>query len=274
MTGVCKERAWRRSTINNVRKYGVPPYTVVVVHGGPGAPGSVAAVARGLASSVGVLEPLQTSSSIEGQLRELASVLKEHARVPATLIGHSWGAILSYLTAARYPALVNKLILVGTPPLAAGKRLDLSLIWLSRLSEKQRTQFLSLEEFVYDGGKGDKSESMGRLFTLIARADSYDPIPSEDEVLEYQLDTNVSIIRELRQLMANGELVEMGTRIACPVVAVHGDYDPRPAAAVEGPLAGVIRDFKFVLLEKCGHYPWLERHARDRFYDILREEIA
>jgi pimeloyl-ACP methyl ester carboxylesterase len=57
------------------------------------------------------------------------------------------------------------------------------------------------------------------------------------------------------------------------VIAIHGDYDPHPAEGVQKPLSSVLRDFRFVLLEKCGHTPWLERQARESFYHILKEEI-
>ena len=40
-------------------------YKVALVHGGPGAPGSIAPVARELSKTCGVLEPLQTRASVE-----------------------------------------------------------------------------------------------------------------------------------------------------------------------------------------------------------------
>jgi pimeloyl-ACP methyl ester carboxylesterase len=98
----------------NLRRYGTPPFRVAVVHGGPGAPGSVAAVARELARDHGVLAPLQTAHSLVGQVEELGAVLTRAASRPVGLIGHSWGAWLAALLAARRPALVGKLILVGS----------------------------------------------------------------------------------------------------------------------------------------------------------------
>jgi pimeloyl-ACP methyl ester carboxylesterase len=259
--------------LKNVRFYGSRPYTVAVVHGGPGAPGSMAPVARELSKRICVLEPLQTKNSIDGQVKELVAVLRANATLPVTLIGWSWGATLSYITAARFPKLVKKLILIGMPPLKPEDRPDLTRIWLERFSEAERVEFLSLEESVWDGKNEDKSSSMGRLFRLIARGDSYAPIPSGDEVLEYQLDINVAIFRELNKKPADFDLISMGKMIKCPVVAIHGDFDPRPAWAVKETFSKVIEDFRFILLKKCGHYPWMEKFARDRFYDILNKEI-
>jgi len=41
--------------MKNLRKYGHKPFVVAVIHGGPGAPGEIAPVARELSSIRGVL---------------------------------------------------------------------------------------------------------------------------------------------------------------------------------------------------------------------------
>jgi len=259
--------------MKNFRTWGKPPYKVAIVHGGPGAPGSIAPVTRELSKDMPVLEPLQTKSSIDGQIAELADVLKKNAEIPVVLVGHSWGATLSYMTAARYPQLIDKLVLIGIPPLMLKDRPDLTATWLDRLSEKERVEFIALEKLVWDGDLANKSEPMGRLFRLITKAECCEMLPGKDEVLEYQVKANVFIFRELYKITEGTQLVELGRKILCPVTVIYGDYDPRPAAAVKEPLSRVIENFKFIMLEKCGHYPWLEKYARDEFFKILREEI-
>jgi pimeloyl-ACP methyl ester carboxylesterase len=260
--------------MEKVRKYGKPPFNVAVIHGGPGAPGSVAPVARELSTRWGVMEPLQSADTCEGQVLELKAVLEENAALPVTLIGHSWGAILSYITTARYPALVRKLILIGTPSFAGRYVADVFSDRLNRLTKKERAEVLSLEKFIWDGVEEDKSVSMGRLFRLLAKVDSYDLILGKDEVLEYQLDISISVGLELRKLLNGKDLLKIGRGIRCPLVAIQGDDDPRLAEGVRELLSRVLKDFRFILLEKCGHYPWLEKYARDRFYEILKGEIA
>jgi len=44
---------------------------VSIIHGSPGAPGYMGTVARELASDWGIMEPLQTVTSLEGQMQEL-----------------------------------------------------------------------------------------------------------------------------------------------------------------------------------------------------------
>ena len=69
-------------SVKNLRTYGNGPFSIVVIHGGPGALGSMASVAQELASDWGVLEPLQTATSLDGQIQELRTVLIGNGKLP------------------------------------------------------------------------------------------------------------------------------------------------------------------------------------------------
>jgi pimeloyl-ACP methyl ester carboxylesterase len=116
---------------------------------------------------------------------------------------------------------------------------------------------------------------MARYGDMMAKADTYAPLPPEKEPdpLPASEEINRKIWAEASGMRERGELLEMGSKIRCPVVAIHGDYDPHPAEGVREPLSGLIKDFRFILLGKCGHEPWLEKYARDEFYKILQNEI-
>jgi len=259
--------------MKHLRKYGSKPFSVAVIHGGPGAPGEMAPVARELSCIKGVLEPLQTATTLEGQVQELKAVLEKDGALPVTLIGFSWGAMLSFIFTARHPSLVKKLILIGSGAYEEKYAVNIVRTRLSRLSQEEREEALFLMKILSDPAIKDKNTPMARLGRLISKADSYDPLPQDSEILEYQYDIYQSVWEQARELRSSGKLLELGKRIKCPVVAIHGDYDPHLPEGVKGPLSRILKDFKFILLEKCGHYPWLERSARDRFYNILKNEI-
>jgi pimeloyl-ACP methyl ester carboxylesterase len=259
--------------MKNLRIYGKEPYRVAVIHGGPGAPGEMAPVARELSSLCGVLEPLQTAKTLEGQVKELKTVLGKNGALPVTLIGHSWGATLSFIFTARYPSFVKKLILIGGGPFEEKYAENIVIARLSRLSEEERAEVFSLTDVLDNPATEDKNTPMGRIGELWAKADSYAPLPHHSEALEYQYDINQNVWKEAKTLRSSGELLELGKQIQCPVLAIHGDYDPHLPEGVKDPLSRVLKDFRFILLEKCGHEPWIERFARDRFYDILKSEI-
>jgi len=259
--------------MKNLRKYGNKPFPVAVIHGGPGAPGEMAPVARELSSIMGVLEPLQTATNLEGQVRELKAILAKHAALPVTLIGFSWGALLSFIFTAQHPSFVGKLILIGSAPYEEKYALNIMQTRLSRLSEQERERALFLMQTLNDPAIQDKNTPLALLGKLLSKADSYDPLPHDDQILECRYDIYRGVWGQASELRSSGKLLKLGKRIKCPVVAIHGDYDPHPAAGVVEPLSRTLKDFRFILLEKCGHRPWLERSARDRFYNILKQEL-
>ena len=256
-----------------VRKWGPGPYRVAVIHGGPGAPGEVAPVARELSSMRGVLEPFQTEMTLDGQVQELRSILLEHGTPPVVLIGFSWGAYLSWLLTARYPALVSKLVLIGCPPFEEQYAAAITQTRLGRLPKQTLAEAQGLLAKLNEPDCGDKNVSLARLGTILARADAYDPSSSEDEAFHCQYDIFRGVWDEASELRGKQILLQMAKRITCPVVAIHGDFDPHPAAGVNDPLSRELKDFKFVLLEKCGHRPWIERNASENFFKLLVGEI-
>jgi len=231
-----------REYINNPRKYGSAPFRVAVIHGGPGGAGEVAPVARELSAERGILEPLQTAMSVSGQAEELKLLLENNAGLPVILIGYSWGAWLSIILAAKYPSLAAKLILVGSGPFEAKDADATSRTRLDRMKK----------DYV---------------------PDAYNPIDGPDEETDFRPDIFKSVWKEAAELRKSGKLIEIVKDVRCPVVAIHGDYDPHPAEGVRRPLSAILKDFRFILLEHCGHKPWIEKAARERFYSVLRDEL-
>jgi len=233
----------------------------------------MAPVVRELATDWGVLEPLQTATSVAGQTDELRAVLIERAALPVTLIGWSWGAMLGYILAAHYPAMVAKLIMVGSGVYEEQYAAGIEPTRLSRLDEAEKREARSLMASLNNPAVGDKAILLARLGEIFTKADSYHPLTLDSELLEVQYHVYHSVWAEVLELRRSGQLLALGKQIQCPVVAVHGDYDPHPAAGVHRPLAAVVRDFRFIRLRQCGHQPWIEREARDKFFSLLREEL-
>jgi pimeloyl-ACP methyl ester carboxylesterase len=258
-----------------LRTYGVVPFRVAVLHGGPGALGSMAAVARTLSAQWGVLEPLLAALSIDGQVEDLRTLLDRHATAPVSLIGSSWGAMLGFIFAARYPDLVSKLILVGSGPYEARYAVGIDHIRSNRLSDEDRRREMVLVAALNDPAVEDKDGIFAQLGRLSAQTDTYDPIglKAVETDLEVHFDVFAGVWPEASALRANGQLLALGEQIHCPVVAIHGDYDPHPSEGIREPLSRVLPDFRFILLQRCGHEPWIERHARDEFYRLLRTEL-
>jgi pimeloyl-ACP methyl ester carboxylesterase len=237
----------------------------------------MAPVARELSRGHGVLEPIQTTATLGGQVDELKRLLEAHGDLPVTLIGFSWGAWLSFIVAARYPKMVKKLILVGSGPFEEQYVTALQSTRMSRLSAEERTEFDAIIEALGDPVTGDKSMLLARLGTLTSKTDQVDPIPNaseETDRVDIQGDIFQAVWDDAAELRRSGKLLALGQDIECPATAIHGCYDPHPAAGVEKPLSAVLGDFQFILLKGCGHTPWIERLARNEFYGILERELG
>ena len=260
--------------MNNLRTHGSAPFRVALIHGGPGAPGTMAPVARELAAEYGVLEPLQTEDTLEDQVLELRHVLTQHGAPPLTLIGSSWGAMLGFILAARHPELVKKLIMVGSGVFDESDAAGIQETRLKRLPATARFEVWELSNILEGTDDSKKDAAMTRLGELFTQTDAFDPLTLDTEVIRVDYALYRRVWEEAAALRSSGELLALGRDIRCPVLALHGDYDPHPAEGIRKPLSTVVADFRFVLLGRCGHLPWIELQAKDAFYRRLKSELA
>ncbi|MEM9426911.1 MAG: alpha/beta hydrolase [Pseudomonadota bacterium] len=250
-----------------MRLHGSDPKTVAVLHGGPGAAGEVQPLAEALAVlGFGVLEPFQTRDTLAGQVAELRDKLKPYA--PVHLIGWSWGAWLALLFAAENARAVRQVILVGSGPFRADDA--------DRTRETRRSRLSAAEQQELDQLKKqwDRPPAFARSLALYQKMDAH--TPDRPPYLDVQYDAHIhrSVWAEVAALRTSGALLERAARVACPVLALHGDYDPHPADGVFEPLAARLGQFNGVLFAKCGHKPWEERYARASFLDALTTALT
>lgn len=259
--------------MSNCRIYGKSPYKVALIHGGPGGAGSLKELALILSNNCGILEPLQTRDSIAGQVEELKETLNQHADLPVTLIGHSWGAMLGFIFTATYPTYVNKLIMVGSGLFDPKYAKNIMETRLSRLSEDKQVQLKKLMEKLNEESN-ESDELMHQFGKLMEEVDSFDPIKlTDNEVMNGQYHIYKTVWPEAAKIREKGELLGLGKKIKCPVLAIHGSFDPHPYQGIQEPLGTVIDNFTFILLDKCGHEPWIERHAKDQFINLISTHL-
>jgi len=250
--------------------FGNPPYTAVCLNGGPGAAGEMVPVAEKLSQNTGIIVYEQTASSVAGQAGELHDIM-QYVKTPVTLVGHSWGAWLGCIFGAAYPECVRKIVLVGCPPFTTAAAQDIMEKRVSRMSEKDMRRIAGLNDALHEDGT-DKDEIFAELGGIYMQADTYveKSGPAARAACCYRI--YASVFAEAEALRRSGELIETCGRIRCPVVAIHGDYDPHPVDGVTI-LFGIVPEFKMTVLERCGHDPWRERYACREFYRILKDEI-
>ena len=186
------------------------------------------------------------------------------------MIGHSWGAWLAVLFSTKYPDLISKLILVGTPPFCHEHATDIMDTRFSRMNEEQKSEFKDIINELKEKKENIHENSFKKLGVLYTQTDSYNLLEKYKSA-EGNLDYNVykSVWPEAEGFRYDGKLVEILKKVTCPVVAIHGSYDPHPIQKVRDVLLKYIDDLCFHELPKCGHYPWKEKFAYKDFYRLL-----
>jgi pimeloyl-ACP methyl ester carboxylesterase len=175
------------------------------------------------------------------------------------------GAFLVLLTAAKYPHLATKVVLVGAPPFEER--------WVSSIAERRRGRLTpekraEFDSFVCRLDRGE-SETVHRLHQLTLEADSFDFAGDLYEEAEFQPALYHSIWPEVAELRRTGGLLARVSEYKGNVIAIHGDSDPHPALGVKEPLSRVLDHFSYYELGRCGHTPWAERQASAHFYELL-----
>lgn len=254
-----------------VRLYGNEPYNMVLVHGGPGAIGSLKGFAKELniRTNVGVVETIQSKYSIEELLEELYCQIKENCLKKVTLIGHSWGAWLVALFAEKYQELVKDIVLVGSGPLEDKYVAEIC----SRRFENLSGEDLVLYKRLINNQV--TNEDMKKIPAMFEKSDNY---CLEDRELHRADKTDSEmhnlIWSEAAKLRTDGKLLEIFQKINSKIYLIQGAYDPHPVNGVTTPLQEINVPCEVYVLEKCGHSPFMEKYAKNEFYNILNEIIS
>jgi pimeloyl-ACP methyl ester carboxylesterase len=269
---------WALVELNVVRKYGSPPYRVVVIHGGPGAPGYMAPVARELSQYCGVLEPLQSAQSLVGQIEELHEQISAFNDVPFCLVGSSWGATLALFYVSKYGSHVSKVILSGSCVYDSASSEAVKKTREERMSPEDKLRSRDLDIQFAGASDIEKNDIFLKMADCSFEADTYKPLTRDLEILHCEFDTNQKVWSDFKALRdtpeyAPGNLRETFSKIKVPIVNIHGDYDPHLIEGIQPFLESCHLNIRLHTLKKCGHYPWIEKAARKPFFEILLKEI-
>ena len=254
-----------------VRSYGSSGPQVIVVHGGPGACGSMAPVARALADSFRVLEPFQSglATTVADHVADLHEVVEASTNSTApALVGHSWGAMLSLAYAAAHPAMVGPLVLICSGTFDLPSRDQLSANMAKRMDSEMRRRFEQVQQLT------DPNDRFRALGSLTMELYSYDLTTTDQEIDESEPGSNSETWEDMVRQQGEGVYPAAFAKIKSPVLMLHGADDPHPGEMIRASLEPHLPQLEYREWRRCGHYPWLEKSTRDEFFSVLRAWLA
>jgi pimeloyl-ACP methyl ester carboxylesterase len=254
-----------------LRTYGSTGPMVLVLHGGPGAPGYMAPVARELADSFRVIEPYQRRSgdeplTVARHIEDLHDVLNARCHDElAALVGSSWGAMLALAYAAAHPERACPIALIGCGTFDLASRAQLEATLRERMSKELRQQLgVKLRT------TNDRDERLRLIGELTLPLYACDIITQDLEVEAHDGRAHEETWNDMLRLQTEGVYPASFAAITSPVLMLHGAADPHPGRMIRSSLMPYLPQIEYVEWERCGHYPWLEKSARIEFFAKLR----
>ncbi len=259
-----------------VREHGRSGPTLALLHGGPGAQGSVSSLAGTLAPHYRVLEPLQRRAgevalTVLRHVEDLAVVAPERA----AYVGWSWGAMRVLSFAALHPERVSTLVLVGCGSYTEETREAFSQALRKRLGRTDEARVADLKRRMDATEDAEWRDSLfGQMGAIIERAEAVDPTAFIGADVRADAAGHFETWDDVVRLQHEGVEPQRFSAITCPVLMLHGDDDPHPGTQIRDVLQSHIPQLAYIGIPDCGHVPWYERHGREPFLAALNEWIA
>lgn len=257
------------------RTYGNSGPDVILLHGGPGAAGYMTPIQRALADSFRLLEPFQRRGSrnqpamVARHIEDLHEFVESHC--PCTcpaLVGHSWGAMLALAYAAAHPDRPGTLVLIGCGTFDEFARDRMEEIRNWRMTPELKRRLETLPETVTDPDK-----RLALLGKWMKQIDSIDLIEEAPEEVQFDALGHEQTWADMIRLQEEGVYPAAFTEIKSPAVMLHGTDDPHPGRMIYESVKPHLPQLEYKEFPHCGHYPWLEKAARDDFYCTLRRQL-
>jgi pimeloyl-ACP methyl ester carboxylesterase len=172
--------------------------------------------------------------------------------------------MLALALAATYPGSVSGLVLVGCGTFDSSSRVQ-----LERTLRERVTPAIADRLRLASSRIADADVRLCVTARLLEPLYSCELSPHRDETLCYDSRGQREAWRDMLALQRNGTYPAAFARITEPVLMIHGDADPHPGPMIRDGLLPVLPQLEYVQLSRCGHYPWLERYARDEFFTAL-----
>jgi pimeloyl-ACP methyl ester carboxylesterase len=175
--------------------------------------------------------------------------------------------MLALAFAAAYPDLAGPVVLVGCATFDRASR--------ERFEDEVRRRLGPVRERIeaLEREVADPDERLRMQGSLLLPAYSHEPVATAIVAARCDAKGYREAWGDMLRLQAEGTYPAAFSAIESPVVMIHGAQDPHPGDTIRASLAPHVPGLEYIELERCGHYPWLERHARNAFLRSLGDWV-
>ena len=204
-----------------------------------------------------------TTINLKQSVEDISSLLRKLKLVRVTIVGHSWGAMLAVTFAITHPTQINKLVLIGSGPLAFSDFVIQEANVMARASIAEREYIEHLQDSISQAKSPSESlayrKQLGKQFLRLISYDATRIDSIFEEVSKSRTNQAMQFLmfQDLQKMNYNVKN-KIGT-LNFPTLVICGRQDPIglfPSIY----LKDLNNKFKLVWVEKSGHFPWLENH--------------
>ena len=217
-------------------------------------------------------------------LGDLKGLVEELGIAPFTLVGHDWGGIVSWAFALKYPELLERFVIIDSPPPFTWNR-DL------RESPKQREAVNYMLELSKASPEPEQMLAAGdfaMLDRMLERIGSSDATLTDEERATYHeawaqpgaLTGGLNYYRaaQMGEQVAAGGVAEeyeakiRSLRIEVPTLVIWGERDPALLVGLTRGLEQWIPDLRLEILPGAGH--WVPYERPEEVNSLIREFVS
>jgi len=284
----CREQVM---TINSVRIWiaiqgsGIP---LVLCHGGPGGYDYLHSVAGMIDDLCRVVRYDQRGSgrsemkgpyNVDTFVEDLEFLRSKFNFNKWIVCGHSWGAALALAYTIKYMPKVKALIYISGTGIDPNWKEEYHRNREALLTPEELEKLRQLEKKQKISSINQQYRIKKEIKELFRKTDVYDlsKITSLPTFEEYPTndEVNQTVGANWENLINDKGYTEQISSISIPSLLIHGKEDPRPLESARS-LSQRLPNSQFKILEKVGHYSWIEKPELTRkiLRDFIRENIV
>lgn len=221
---------------------------------------------RGTGKST-VTEMTTQTVSLSGIVEDM-ELIRKHLQIEQwTLFGQSFGGMVAASYAKQYPEKIHSIVFSSS----AGLNLDFLEEFEKQLhSQLTQTQIDSLQHLNSALDNGDSTqETLQQYSEILAKAYVYNKdksAPIAKRLLQVNYTVHTLIMEDLRSQQF--DLSTAFTDFEKPVLILQGLHDVISVKTAKK-IAKAFPSSLLVLLDKCGHYPWID--VPDQFWSQIEQ---